>query len=196
MKNSTRIDDRRIPTMERNESKSTYQFIFIGALNRISFFLRLVFSLTFVCSFFFHIILACARTALSLALIQIKVCASKDETIASAIRLIRDAVHTYRARVVALPEAFCNPYVVARCTEFSEWIPSGDASVALSNIAKELKIYVVGGTIAERNAIDASILYNTCTVWAPDGSLIAQHRKVQMKCSHSIINSSKSISKS
>lgn len=151
-------------------------------------------------SSFILLLLACgARTELSLALIQIKVCANKDETIASAIRLIRDAVHTHNARVVALPEAFCNPYVVARCNEFSECIPSGDASVALSNIAKELEIYVVGGTIAERDAIDASILYNTCTVWAPDGSLIAQHRKVRMKCSHgggSAISNSTSMSAS
>ena len=34
---------------------------------------------------------------------------------------------------------------------------------------------MVGGTIPER---EGDKLYNTCTVWGPDGGLIAKHRKV------------------
>lgn len=115
---------------------------------------------------------------LRLALIQIKVRPSKAETIANVCQLIRDAATNHNVRVVALPESFCNPYVVAKCDEFAESIPNGETSLALLNIARELKIYVVGGSVVERDANDASRLYNTCTVWSPDGSLIAKHRKV------------------
>lgn len=59
--------------------------------------------------------------------------------------------------------------------KYAESIPDGETSVALSNAAKENNIYVVGGTIPE---IEGDKLYNTCTIWGPDGALIAKHRKV------------------
>lgn len=102
----------------------------------------------------------------------------KEEAISNVIALIRTAVSDHKARVVALPESFATPYDVERFNEVAEFIPSGYTSSALSNIAKELDIYVVGGSIIERDAVDANVLYNTCTVWAPNGSLIAKHRKV------------------
>lgn len=36
-------------------------------------------------------------------------------------------------------------------------------------------MYIVGGSIPE---ICDDKVYNTCTVWDPDGNLIAKHRKV------------------
>lgn len=59
--------------------------------------------------------------------------------------------------------------------KYAESIPDGETSVALSNAAKENSIYVVGGTISE---IEGDKLYNTCTIWSPDGALISKHRKV------------------
>lgn len=59
--------------------------------------------------------------------------------------------------------------------KYAECIPGGETSIALSKAAKENNVYVVGGTIPER---DGDKLYNTCTVWGPDGALIAKHRKV------------------
>jgi len=47
----------------------------------------------------------------------------------------------------------------------------------LSEAAKKNNIYVIAGTIPER---DDDKLYNTCTVWAPDGKLIAKYRKVKI----------------
>lgn len=61
--------------------------------------------------------------------------------------------------------------------EYAETIPDGYTSQALSNIAKELKVFLVGGTIPERDNSDNK-LYNTCTVWSPSGDLIAKYRKV------------------
>lgn len=59
--------------------------------------------------------------------------------------------------------------------KYAENIPDGETSVALSKAAKENSIYVIGGTIPE---IDGDKLYNTCTIWGPDGALVAKHRKV------------------
>ncbi|XP_050478441.1 omega-amidase NIT2-like isoform X3 [Bombus huntii] len=61
--------------------------------------------------------------------------------------------------------------------KYAESIPDGETSVASSNAAKENNIYVVGGTMPE---IEGAKLYNTCTIWGPDGTLIAKHRKVHL----------------
>lgn len=86
------------------------------------------------------------------------------------------------AKVVALPECFNSPYGVKYFNDYAEEIPTGETSVFLSNIAKELSIYLVGGSIPERDVKDNK-LYNTCTVWGPDGSLLGKYRKVRcMNC--------------
>lgn len=56
-------------------------------------------------------------------------------------------------------------------------IPGGWTSKELSKTAKELGIYLIGGSIPER---DQNKLYNTCTVWGPQGDLIAKHRKMHL----------------
>lgn len=58
--------------------------------------------------------------------------------------------------------------------EYAEQIETGESSLALSAAAKDNKIYLVGGSIPEKK--DGK-LYNTCTVWGPDGGLLAVHRK-------------------
>ncbi|XP_063836718.1 omega-amidase NIT2-like [Ostrinia nubilalis] len=58
-----------------------------------------------------------------------------------------------------------------------EEVPSGEACRALSEAAAEAGVCVVGGTVPER---DGSALYNTCTVWDSDGSLLARHRKMHL----------------
>jgi predicted amidohydrolase len=40
-----------------------------------------------------------------------------------------------------------------------------------------LQIYVIGGSIPER---DGDKLYNTCTIFSPDGTMVAKHRKARL----------------
>jgi len=47
----------------------------------------------------------------------------------------------------------------------------------LSEVAKEMHCYVIGGSIPER---DSGKLYNTSTSFGPDGAMIAKHRKVHL----------------
>ena len=46
----------------------------------------------------------------------------------------------------------------------------------MSSAAKDAGVYLIGGSIPER---DGDKLYNTCTVWNPQGDMIAKHRKVR-----------------
>lgn len=59
--------------------------------------------------------------------------------------------------------------------QYSEVIPGGDTCKALSRAAKSNNMYIVGGSIPE---ICDDKVYNTCTVWDPNGNMIAKHRKV------------------
>jgi omega-amidase len=60
-------------------------------------------------------------------------------------------------------------------SKYAESIPTGETCLALSKAAKKNEIYIIGGTIPEK---EGDKLFNTCTVWNPEGKLIAKHRKV------------------
>jgi omega-amidase len=102
---------------------------------------------------------------------------NKAENIENAILKIKCAVTEHGAQVVALPECFNSPYGNKYFAEYSEVIPGGETSIQLSNVAKELKVHIIGGTIPEKDPV-TNKLYNTCTIWSPEGVLIDKYRKV------------------
>ncbi|XP_053670064.1 omega-amidase NIT2-like [Anopheles nili] len=120
-----------------------------------------------------------ARAGFRIALLQLKVGANKAQNIENALTKIRSAVTDKGARVVALPECFNSPYGTKHFPEYAEEVPTGETSRSLAAIAKELDIYLIGGTIPERCSTDNK-LYNTCTVWSPDGALMAKYRKIHL----------------
>lgn len=105
---------------------------------------------------------------------------NKEENVNHALDEIRKAVQTFQPRVVALPESFNAPYGEEYFDQYAEFVPNGPTCTQLSKIAKELNIYLVGGSIPERDSDNPSVLYNTATVWSPKGELIAKHRKVKL----------------
>uniref|UniRef100_A0A6M2DNP3 omega-amidase n=1 Tax=Xenopsylla cheopis TaxID=163159 RepID=A0A6M2DNP3_XENCH len=116
-------------------------------------------------------------TKFKLALIQLHVTADKKNNVERALKLIETA-KSNGAKLVALPECFNSPYGTEHFAAYAEEIPCGETCKALSSAAKTNQVYLVGGTIPERH-VDGK-LYNTCTVWCPDGNLIATHRKVHL----------------
>lgn len=134
---------------------------------------------------------------LRIALLQLKVTKDKTENVRHAITRIREAVTRdnvkvcppnlidpqivittdFPLQVVALPECFNCPYGTKYFGEYSETIPDGFTSQELSKAARELGIFLIGGSIPEQ---DQDKLYNTCTVWGPEGNLIAKHRKMHL----------------
>ncbi|XP_076054632.1 omega-amidase NIT2 [Oratosquilla oratoria] len=114
-------------------------------------------------------------STLRLGLIQLAVGATKADNVARAVSKIQEAV-SKGAQLVALPECFNSPYGTSYFPKYAEPIP-GDSTNALSKAAKEHGVYIVGGSIPE--SADNKV-YNTCTVWNPQGEMIAKHRKIHL----------------
>lgn len=119
---------------------------------------------------------ALARS-LRFGVLQLKVGKNKRENVENAIRGILNMVKESKPRVIALPECFNCPYGTKYFGEYSESIPDGYTCQILSHVAKEQGIYLIGGTIPEK---DNGAIYNTCTVWSPTGDLIGKHRKMHL----------------
>ncbi|CAN8025771.1 unnamed protein product [Ixodes persulcatus] len=110
-----------------------------------------------------------------LALLQLAVTANKAENVKRASRLIRDA-SSAGAKILCLPECFNFPYEPKDFSKHAESIP-GISSEMLSRCAEENKVYLVGGTLSER---ENGKLYHTSMVYGPDGSMLAKHRKIHL----------------
>ncbi|XP_069053512.1 omega-amidase NIT2 [Lepisosteus oculatus] len=119
--------------------------------------------------------LAKAMTAFRLALVQLRVSTTKTDNLNRARGLIKEAAGQ-GAKVVTLPECFNSPYGTGYFPQYAEPIP-GDSTKMLSEAAKENGVYLIGGSIPEE---DGGKLYNTCPVFAPDGTLLLKHRKIHL----------------
>ncbi|XP_044758736.1 omega-amidase NIT2 [Coccinella septempunctata] len=115
-------------------------------------------------------------TKIKVALIQCNVGKNREENLNNASVLIERAKNN-GAELVALPECFNSPYGTNFFKDYAESIPNGPSCEMLSKNAKKHNIYLVGGTIPET---DDGKVYNTCTVWNPDGKLIAKYRKMHL----------------
>lgn len=102
----------------------------------------------------------------------------KLTNIKHAERLIRDAVYKFKPRLVVLPEYFNTKLNKTDIELFAETFPTGETFRTLELLAKELDIYLVGGSIPERD--DKTTIYNTTLVFAPTGRLIAKYRKIHL----------------
>jgi omega-amidase len=67
----------------------------------------------------------------------------------------------------------------------SKW--SSSASRLLMNVAKDLDMWIVGGSVPERvtttnkeTGMEEETIYNTCLVLNPEGVVVAKHRKVHL----------------
>lgn len=110
-----------------------------------------------------------------LAMIQFNVSKDKNDNLQRMAAQIRKVVKESNPRIVALPECWQMPFHPRYAAEYSEPVPDGPTCQLLSSLAKELNIYIAGGSIAER---DGTKCYNTATVFAPSGKMIGKYRKV------------------
>ena len=77
-----------------------------------------------------------------------------------------------------IKECFNSPYGTQYFAEYAEKVP-GETTDLLSKLAKDLQIHLVGGSIPE--SCDGK-LYNTATVFGPDGGMLGTFRKVVFCC--------------
>ncbi|CAK9142922.1 unnamed protein product [Ilex paraguariensis] len=115
-----------------------------------------------------------------IGLCQLSVTADKERNIAHARKAIEEAAQK-GAQLVLLPEIWNSPYSNDSFPVYAENIDAGvDASPStamLSEVARTLKITIVGGSIPERSG---DKLFNTCCVFDADGKLKAKHRKIHL----------------
>ncbi len=110
-----------------------------------------------------------------IALIQMPVTADKMENLRTACGKIREAADG-GADFAVLPEMFCCPYANDCFRAYGE-AAGGPAQSALSALAAELGIYIVGGSLPE---LAEGKVYNTSYVYGRDGRQLAKHRKTHL----------------
>ncbi|KAK6126777.1 hypothetical protein DH2020_039485 [Rehmannia glutinosa] len=120
------------------------------------------------------------RAFFKIALCQLSVTVDKENNIAHARQVIKDAAGK-GAQLILLPEVWNSPYSNDSFPVYAEDIDAGgDASPStamLSELSRSLQITIVGGSIPERSG---DRLYNTCCVFGTDGKLMAKHRKIHL----------------
>lgn len=113
----------------------------------------------------------------SVAAVQMVASDDKTANLSEAERWIREAA-ALGAWVIALPEVFVWRGPKKQEREAAEPIP-GRTSQWLAGLARELGIYLLGGSILE--AIPgAPKAYNTSLLFGPQGSLLASYRKIHL----------------
>ncbi|MDD3169431.1 MAG: carbon-nitrogen hydrolase family protein [Eubacteriales bacterium] len=110
-----------------------------------------------------------------LALCQMRVAMEKKSNLDAAESMIREAAGK-GAEVIALPEMFNCPYSNKYFREYAE-TQEGETVQFLSDLAKKLKIYLVGGSIPE---LEEDKVYNTSFSFDKEGEIIGKHRKIHL----------------
>jgi len=113
---------------------------------------------------------------LKIALCQLPVKADKPTNLNQATSMLQQAA-AGGAQLAVLPEMFNCPYDIHCFRDYAEEIPSGETTKHLSNLARTLGLFLVGGSIPE---LSGERLYNTSVVFNPQGEIIAQHRKAHL----------------
>jgi predicted amidohydrolase len=97
-----------------------------------------------------------------------------EANLAAVDRLVRDAAAD-AAGLVALPEYA--GYLGRTSDAVIAPLGEGRLERLLTALAAELRVWIVGGTVAER---DADRVYDTTPVIAPDGEIVARYRKIHL----------------
>ncbi|KJA27263.1 hypothetical protein HYPSUDRAFT_62944 [Hypholoma sublateritium FD-334 SS-4] len=135
--------------------------------------------------------------AFTLALIQLgNIGSNKLKNLQHAREMIVKAAQgkhsTKKPDIIVLPECFNSPYGHTHFPVYAEkigYVPGklydvqqspSESVQMLSSVAKEIRTWIIGGSIPEQDAESDNKFYNTCTVYNPDGDLVAIHRKVHL----------------
>ncbi|MFZ5646661.1 MAG: carbon-nitrogen hydrolase family protein [Bacillota bacterium] len=110
------------------------------------------------------------------AICQMAVTGDKTKNLETARGMIAAAA-AGGAGLVALPEMFNCPYVAGLFPRYAESYPGGETFSMLSAAAREEKVYLVGGSVPER---EGDRVYNSSFIYGPDGALLGRHRKMHL----------------
>ncbi|MDD4503550.1 MAG: carbon-nitrogen hydrolase family protein [Clostridiaceae bacterium] len=111
-----------------------------------------------------------------IALIQMHVEEDKLRNIANASELVKKAAEQ-NADMVILPEMFCCPYKTSNFPIYAEK-EGGECYRLLSDLAKKHKIYLVAGSMPEKD--NEGRVFNTSYAFDREGYKIGKHRKMHL----------------
>jgi predicted amidohydrolase len=121
-------------------------------------------------------------TDLRVAAVQLSSQDDLEKNLSRAVALVEEA-SAAGARLIVLPENFAfmggadeDKRAIA---ESLDERPGGPIARAVSDVARRTGSYVVAGGMPERSG-DRERPFNTCAVFAPDGTLAARYRKVHL----------------
>jgi len=121
-------------------------------------------------------------TDLRVAAVQLSSQDDLGKNLSRAVALIEEA-SAAGARLIVLPENFAfmggSDEDKRAIAESLDEKPSGPIVSAVSDVARRTGSYVVAGGMPEKSG-DRERPYNTCAVFAPDGSVAARYRKVHL----------------
>ncbi|KAJ4860296.1 carbon-nitrogen hydrolase domain-containing protein [Trichoderma breve] len=125
------------------------------------------------------------KKPIKISCIQLASGADKDANLKHAAEKVAEAAQS-GSKLVILPECFNSPYGCDYFPKYAETLlpspPSKEQSPsfhALSAMAAENNVYLVGGSIPELNP-ETKKYYNTSLTFGPDGKLLGTHRKVHL----------------
>ena len=109
---------------------------------------------------------------------KIKIAAIQMPTVADKMENVR-TVKTYLEKIKdeILPEMFCCPYQTENFPIYAEK-EGGPVWQQLSGYAKQYGIYLIGGSMPEKDA--EGNVYNTSYIFDREGKQIGKHRKVHL----------------
>ena len=110
-----------------------------------------------------------------IGIVQMQTSENKEMNINKAKEGIEEVVKK-GAEIVILPEIFNSPYDTKKFREYSEE-KNGKTWSFLSSIAKKNKIYLIGGSIPEK---ENDKVYNTSFIFDSEGNQISRHRKMHL----------------
>lgn len=116
-----------------------------------------------------------------IGLIQMSMSDSHDKNLKKALTLITEAARR-GAQIVALPELFSSLYFCRKENDKEAFklaeSMNGVTNKALSSIAKQLEIVLIGGSIFEKT--DEDKYFNTTSIFGPEGEVLGTYRKTHI----------------
>ncbi|MCF8010956.1 MAG: carbon-nitrogen hydrolase family protein [Clostridiales bacterium] len=111
-----------------------------------------------------------------LSICQVAVGRDKKDNIGRAREAVNRAAGE-GAKMVVLPEMFNCPFKAELFPEYAESFEDGETTAMLKDAARENNIYLVGGSIPER---EGQQVYNSSFIFGPGGDLLGCHRKMHL----------------
>jgi predicted amidohydrolase len=120
------------------------------------------------------------KAAVQVALIQFhSASANPAENQAKAEGFVREAARN-GAQFILLPELYRTMLPRDQMPQYAETIPDGPTSRRWAGLAKELGVWLLGGSMIEPVEGQPGKLYNTAVLFSDSGDLAARYRKIHL----------------